>query len=36
VIECCVQTKASALHELRTLPGIDEAWLSEMTANLPD
>jgi catechol 2,3-dioxygenase-like lactoylglutathione lyase family enzyme len=36
VIECCVQTKASALHELRTLPGVDEAWLSEMTANLPD
>jgi catechol 2,3-dioxygenase-like lactoylglutathione lyase family enzyme len=36
VIECCMQTKASALHELRTLPGVDEAWLDEMTANLPD
>ena len=36
VIECCTQTKASALHELRTLPGVDEAWLAEMTANLPD
>jgi catechol 2,3-dioxygenase-like lactoylglutathione lyase family enzyme len=36
VIECCTQTKASALHELRTLPGVDEAWLKEMTANLPD
>ena len=36
VIECCTQTKASALHELRTLPGVDEAWLREMTANLPD
>jgi catechol 2,3-dioxygenase-like lactoylglutathione lyase family enzyme len=36
VIECCTQTKASALHELRTLPGVDEAWLEEMTANLPD
>jgi catechol 2,3-dioxygenase-like lactoylglutathione lyase family enzyme len=36
VIECCTQTKASALRELRTLPGVDEAWLNEMTANLPD
>jgi catechol 2,3-dioxygenase-like lactoylglutathione lyase family enzyme len=36
VIECCTQTKASALDELRTLPGIDEACLKEMTANLPD
>ena len=36
VIECCTQTKARALRELRTLPGIDEAWLNEMTANLPD
>jgi len=36
VIECCTQTKASALRELRTLSGVDEAWLSEMVANLPD
>jgi catechol 2,3-dioxygenase-like lactoylglutathione lyase family enzyme len=36
VIECCVQTKAEARHELQTLAGVDEAWLKEMTANLPD
>ena len=35
VIECCTQTKAEALRELKTLPGVDEAWLTEMTANLP-
>jgi catechol 2,3-dioxygenase-like lactoylglutathione lyase family enzyme len=36
VIECCTQTKTEALHELATLPGVDPAWLKEMTANLPD
>jgi len=35
VIEGCTQTKAAALRELKTLPGVDEAWLTEMTANLP-
>ena len=36
VIECCVQTKREARRELQTIPGVDEAWLKEMTANLPD
>jgi catechol 2,3-dioxygenase-like lactoylglutathione lyase family enzyme len=36
VIECCTQSKAEALRELKTLPGVDQAWLAEMTANLPD
>ena len=35
VIEGCTQTKAEALRELKTLPGVNEAWLTEMTANLP-
>src|SRR5205085_7416326 len=36
VIECCVQTKRDARRELATLAGADEAWLTEMTASLPD
>jgi len=36
VIECCTQSKTEALRELKTLPGVDQAWLKEMTANLPD
>jgi catechol 2,3-dioxygenase-like lactoylglutathione lyase family enzyme len=36
VIECCMQTKSEALRELKTLQGVDEAWLNEMTANLPE
>ncbi len=36
VIECCVQTKDEARRELRTLSGVDEAWLVEMTSSLPD
>lgn len=36
VIECCTQTKTEARRELETLGGVDEAWLNEMTANLPD
>jgi hypothetical protein len=36
VIECCTQSKTEALRELKTLPGVDQAWLAEMTANLPD
>jgi catechol 2,3-dioxygenase-like lactoylglutathione lyase family enzyme len=35
VIECCTQPRQEALRELRTLPGVDDAWLSEMTAKLP-
>jgi hypothetical protein len=36
VIECCVQTKREARRELESIPGVDEAWLAEMTAALPD
>jgi catechol 2,3-dioxygenase-like lactoylglutathione lyase family enzyme len=36
VIGCVAQTKAEAGAELGTLPGVDDAWLAEMTANLPD
>jgi catechol 2,3-dioxygenase-like lactoylglutathione lyase family enzyme len=36
VIECCTQAKTDALRELKTLPGVDDAWLSGMTANLPE
>jgi catechol 2,3-dioxygenase-like lactoylglutathione lyase family enzyme len=36
VIETCSQTKGQAARELQTLDGVDEAWLNEMTANLPD
>ena len=36
VIECCAQTKAEARRELEQIPGVDEAWLKEMTANLRD
>ncbi|MGA8227013.1 MAG: VOC family protein [Xanthobacteraceae bacterium] len=36
VIDCCKQSKTEALRELKTLPGVDEAWLKEMTTNLPD
>jgi catechol 2,3-dioxygenase-like lactoylglutathione lyase family enzyme len=36
VIECCTQSKTEALRELKTLPGVNQAWLTEMTANLPD
>jgi hypothetical protein len=31
-----IQSKHEALEELRSLPGVDEAWLKEMTSNLPD
>jgi hypothetical protein len=36
VIECCTQAKTEARRELKTLPGVDDAWLNEMTANLPE
>jgi catechol 2,3-dioxygenase-like lactoylglutathione lyase family enzyme len=36
VIGCVVQTKEEAGGELRTLADADDAWISEMTANLPD
>ncbi len=32
VIECCGQSKDEALEELRTLAGVDIAWLEEMTS----
>lgn len=35
VIDCCVQTKAEASEELRTLDGVDDAWLAEMTGAMP-
>ncbi|MDF2114161.1 VOC family protein [Roseiarcaceae bacterium H3SJ34-1] len=35
VIEGCIQTKAQASEELRTLAGVDEAWLAEMTGAMP-
>ena len=35
VIDCCTQTKAEASEELRTLEGIDDAWLAEMTGAMP-
>ncbi len=35
VVECVTQTKEEAASELRGLPGVDEAWLREMTAALP-
>ncbi len=34
VVENLAQTKAEAGKELRTLPGVDEDWLREMTAAL--
>ncbi len=36
VIGCVIQTKEEAGSELRTLAGADDAWIAEMTANLPD
>ncbi len=36
VLSCSLQTKEEAEQELRTLAGVDAAWLQEMTANLPD
>jgi hypothetical protein len=36
VIDCCLQTKADAVKELRTIPGVDPAWLDEMTSALPE
>jgi hypothetical protein len=35
VVECVAQTKAEAAAEMSDLPGVDEAWLREMTAALP-
>ena len=36
VIGCVRQTQAEALAELRTLPGVDEAWLNRRVALLPE
>jgi catechol 2,3-dioxygenase-like lactoylglutathione lyase family enzyme len=36
VMRNTIQSKHEALEELRSLPGVDEAWLKEMTSNLPD
>ena len=36
VVACVAQTKAEAAAEMRDLPGVDDAWLNEMTAALPD
>ncbi len=36
VIDCVAQTREEAGAELRTLPGVDAAWLEEMTAALGD
>jgi catechol 2,3-dioxygenase-like lactoylglutathione lyase family enzyme len=35
VINCCLQTKEGAARELRTIPGVDAAWIDEMTSTLP-
>lgn len=35
VIPTCAQTKEEASRELRTLAGVDQAWLDEMTNALP-
>jgi len=35
-IEAVTQTKAEASAELRTLDGVDEAWLATYTRDLPD
>jgi catechol 2,3-dioxygenase-like lactoylglutathione lyase family enzyme len=35
VIDCCLQSKDDAKRELATLPGVDAAWLDEMTGALP-
>ena len=35
VIDCVAQTKEDAAQELRSLAGVDKAWLDEMTAALP-
>ena len=35
VIGCMAQTKEEAGGELGTLPGVDQAWLDEMTSALP-
>ena len=35
VVENLAQTKQQAESELRTLQGVDESWLKEMTAALP-
>lgn len=34
VVSCLAQTRAQASQELRTLEGVDDAWLIEMTATL--
>ena len=36
VIDCCLQTRADAVKELRTIPGVDAAWLDEMTSALSE
>lgn len=36
VIKNTLQAKEEARSELRTLPGVDAAWLEEMTSKLPD
>jgi catechol 2,3-dioxygenase-like lactoylglutathione lyase family enzyme len=35
VIDCCTQTRSEASEELRTLDGVDDAWLAEMTGAMP-
>jgi hypothetical protein len=36
VIKNTLQAKEEARSELRTLPGVDAAWLEEVTSKLPD
>ena len=36
VVRCVRQTKAEALVELETIPGVDKAWLKRRVADLPD
>ena len=36
VLPCVTQTRSEATGELRTIPGVDAAWIEEMTAALPE
>jgi catechol 2,3-dioxygenase-like lactoylglutathione lyase family enzyme len=36
VVRCVLQTKAEAAAELRSLPGVDDAWLARYAGALPD
>ncbi len=36
VLACVTQTKAEARRELKTLPGVDDAWIKGKVAPLPD